>query len=152
VVLELTERTAITDYPSFREALNYYRNQGFLIAIDDAGSGYSSLQAIAELRPEIIKIDMSLVRDVDKSPTKKAILETFVDFSYKISSQVICEGIENEQELKLVTDIGCDYGQGFLLGRPGAMQPDINKPIREQIELHPVKRTVKKIYIFSLSS
>lgn len=136
VVLELTERTAITDYSRFREALNYYRNQGFLIAIDDAGSGYSSLQAIAELRPEMIKIDMSLVRDVDKSPTKKAILETFVDFSYKISSRIICEGIENKEELKVVTDIGCDYGQGFLLGRPGTMQTDINKPICEQIQLY----------------
>jgi EAL domain-containing protein (putative c-di-GMP-specific phosphodiesterase class I) len=62
VVLELTERTAIEDYCSLREALSYYRGQGFYVAIDDAGAGYSSLQAIAELQPEFVKIDMSLVR------------------------------------------------------------------------------------------
>lgn len=126
VVLEITERTGIEDYETFKEALDYYRNMGFLVAIDDAGAGYSSLQAIAELQPEFVKIDMSLVRNVDKNPTKKALLETFVDFSCKIGARIICEGIETEEELNTLAALGCHYGQGFLLGRPHA-------PLKRQI-------------------
>jgi diguanylate cyclase (GGDEF)-like protein len=126
VVLELTERTQIFDYAELRDNLSYYRQQGFMIAIDDTGSGYSSLAAIAELQPEFVKIDMSLVRDVNKSPVKKAMLETLTGFCSKINARIICEGIETEEELKALCGIGCDYGQGFLLGQPGEMNRTIN--------------------------
>ncbi len=135
VVLELTERSEIENYSNLRGALRYYRNQGFLIAIDDAGSGYSSLQAIAELNPEFVKMDMSLVRDIDKIPIKRAMMETFVDFCSKINSQIIAEGIETKEELEVLSNSGCDYGQGFLLARPGVMVPEINQPVREKVQL-----------------
>ncbi|MDD3268496.1 MAG: EAL domain-containing protein [Syntrophomonadaceae bacterium] len=135
VVLELTERNGIEDYQHFREVLQYYRRLGFMIAIDDAGAGYSSLQAIAELQPEFVKIDMSLVQGVDKNPTKKALLETFVDFSYKIGARIIGEGIETEEELITLAAMGCDYGQGFLLARPGTLNQEIQPHIREKILL-----------------
>ena len=135
VVLELTERNGIEDYQQFREVLLYYRRLGFMIAIDDAGAGYSSLQAIAELQPEFVKIDMSLVQGVDRNPTKKALLETFVDFSYKIGARIIGEGIETEEELVTLAAMGCDYGQGFLLARPGSLKQEIQPHIREKILL-----------------
>ncbi len=135
VVLELTERSEIENYANLREALRYYRNQGFLIAIDDAGAGYSSLQAIAELNPEFVKMDMSLVRDIDKIPIKRAMMETFVDFCSKINAHIIAEGIETLEELKVLSNSGCEYGQGFLLARPGPIQPEVEVEVREQIQV-----------------
>jgi len=135
VVLELTERNQVENYANLREALRYYRNQGFLIAIDDAGAGYSSLQAIAELNPEFVKMDMSLVRDIDKIPIKRAMMETFVDFCSKINAHIIAEGIETIEELRVLSNSGCEYGQGFLLASPGHMQAEVITQVREQIQV-----------------
>lgn len=135
VVLELTERSEIENYANLRQVLRYYRNQGFLIAIDDAGAGYSSLQAIAELTPEFVKMDMSLVRDIDKIPIKRAMMETFVDFCSKINSHIIAEGIEALEELEVLSNSGCEYGQGFFLARPGPMVREVRTQVREQIQL-----------------
>lgn len=118
VVFELTEREHIKDYSVFTKALEHYRNQGYLIAIDDAGAGYSSLQSIAELKPDFIKIDMSLTRDIHKNSIKQSILETFMTLSQKINSTIIAEGIENEEELNELIKIGVPYGQGYYLVRP----------------------------------
>lgn len=144
IVLELTERNAIDNYPEFREILYEYRNQGFLIAIDDAGAGYSSLQAIAELKPEFVKIDMSLVHNIDKNPTKKALLETLVDFSYKIGAKIICEGIETVEELITLAGMGCDYGQGFFIGKPGPLNTGISSDIRQNIKNNTCKYKLNK--------
>jgi len=126
VVLEITERTSINDFRSFRESLGYYRQYGFQVAVDDAGSGYSSLQAISELQPDFIKIDISLIKDIDKFPNKRALLETFLAFSEKTGSRIIAEGIETNEELACLREIGIPLGQGFLLARPGNPLPEIN--------------------------
>ncbi|MBM7867550.1 EAL domain-containing protein [Heliobacterium gestii] len=118
IVFEITERTAIHDFGSFRRTLQHYRKQGFQVAVDDAGAGYSSLQAIAELQPDYIKIDMSLVRDIDASPIKQALMETFVTFGRKIGAKIVAEGIETEKELRFLSQIGVDIGQGYFIGRP----------------------------------
>ncbi|MTV47587.1 EAL domain-containing protein [Heliobacillus mobilis] len=118
VVFEITERTAIQDFTGFRKILQHYRDQGFRVAVDDAGAGYSSLQAIAELQPDFIKIDMSLIRDIDASPVKQALLETFVTFGEKIGAKIVAEGIETEKELRLLAQMGVHIGQGYYLGRP----------------------------------
>ena len=89
VVFEITERTSIENFKAFRKSLEYYRQHGFLVAIDDAGSGYSSLQAISELQPDYIKIDLSLIRDIDKTRNKQVLVETFVTFSEKTGSLII---------------------------------------------------------------
>ncbi|KEO82114.1 GGDEF domain-containing protein [Tumebacillus flagellatus] len=119
VVFEITERHSIRDYAAFRKTLEHYRQQGYLIAVDDAGAGYSSLQSIVELCPDFIKMDMSLVRDVHNDPVKQALLEAFVTLAGKIRCKIIAEGIEREEEVKTLLALGIDYGQGFLLGRPG---------------------------------
>jgi diguanylate cyclase (GGDEF)-like protein len=120
IVFEITERHSIQDYPMFRKTLEHYRQQGYLIAVDDAGAGYSSLQSIVELCPDFIKMDMSLVRDVHHDPVKQALLEAFVTLARKIRCKIIAEGIEREEEVKTLLALGIDYGQGFLLGRPRA--------------------------------
>jgi len=118
VVFEINEGHSINDFSGFNRALEYYRNQGFLVAVDDVGSGFSCLQSIAEIRPDFIKIDMSLVRGIHNNRVKRALLETFTTFAEKISCSIIAEGIEEEDELNALADMGVHYGQGFYLGRP----------------------------------
>ena len=131
LVFEITERTAITDYASFRSSINHYRRQGFSIAIDDAGAGYSSLQSIAELHPEFIKIDRSLIQNIDQSQLKQALILSLVDFAHSIKAKVIGEGIETWAELAFLMKAGCDWGQGFLLARPSAQPPVVlNEDLR----------------------
>lgn len=123
IVLEITERTAITDFASFRHSISHYRRQGFSIAIDDAGAGYSSLQSIAELHPEYIKIDRSLIENIDQSRLKQALLASMVDFAHSIKAKVIAEGIETRAELAELIRQGADWGQGFLIARPSPNPP-----------------------------
>lgn len=133
VVFELTERSSIEDFATAKRILQHYRNQGYQIAIDDAGAGYSSLQAIAELQPDFIKVDRSLIHNVHKDKMKEMILETFVSFARKMSIRIIAEGIESWEELKKLSQMGVHFGQGYLLGRPvrelASLEPDIPQQI-----------------------
>jgi diguanylate cyclase (GGDEF)-like protein len=134
VVLEITERTSIEDFATAKRILQHYRNQGFQIAIDDAGAGYSSLQAIAELQPDFIKVDRSLIQDIHLDKMKETILETFVSFARKLSIRIIAEGIESWDELKKLSQMGVHYGQGYLLGRPGHGLAELKEGIASEIE------------------
>ncbi len=118
IVIELTERTFIEDFKAFKLSLDHYREQGFNIAIDDTGAGYSGLQSIVSLPFDFIKIDRSLVSDIDIDPVKQALLEAFIKFSRRINSRIIAEGIETREELEILIDLGVDYGQGFVIARP----------------------------------
>ncbi|WP_170270094.1 GGDEF domain-containing protein [Heliorestis acidaminivorans] len=118
IVLEITERHVINDFTHFRKIIDIYRKQGFRFAVDDAGAGYSSLQSIAELQPEYIKIDKSLIEGINNSAVKQALLDTFLSFALKINSHIIAEGIEKEEQLKWLCKAGIHLGQGYLLGRP----------------------------------
>lgn len=123
IVFEITERSSIKDFASFKKALEHYRQQGFLVAVDDAGAGYSSLQAIAELQPDFIKLDMSLIHEIDSNLTKKALLEAFVTLASKINSSLIAEGIETANELQEIKKLGISLGQGFFLAKPSTEPP-----------------------------
>jgi EAL domain-containing protein (putative c-di-GMP-specific phosphodiesterase class I) len=118
IVFEITEHEAIEDYETFRKTINHYRAQGFLIAIDDMGAGYSGLLTLVELTPDYIKLDRGLISNIDTEPSKQAMVEAMVMVAHKIGAQTIAEGIETVQELAVVSALGADYGQGFLLGRP----------------------------------
>ncbi|XID95630.1 EAL domain-containing protein [Paenibacillaceae bacterium WGS1546] len=118
VVLELTERSSIDDFEAAKKMLAHYRSQGYEIAIDDAGAGYSSLQSIVELSPDYIKVDRSLVSLADREEMKKQMLRTFVRFAKKMNIRTVAEGIERPEELRLLRALGYDYAQGYLIGRP----------------------------------
>jgi EAL domain-containing protein (putative c-di-GMP-specific phosphodiesterase class I) len=137
VVFEITERSSIEDFSTVKKILEHYRSQGYQIAIDDAGAGYSSLQAIAELQPDFIKVDRSLVQDIHLDKVKEYILESFVTFAQKLNIRIIAEGIEKLEELEKVIQLGVHFGQGFLLGRPNHLlrEPDpfVVKVIRDQM-------------------
>jgi EAL domain-containing protein (putative c-di-GMP-specific phosphodiesterase class I) len=125
VVFELTERSSIDDFEAAKKILAHYRSQGYEIAIDDAGAGYSSLQSIVELSPDYIKVDRSLVRMADKDEMKKHMLRTFVRFAKKMNIRTIAEGIERPEELRLLRAMGFDFGQGYLLGRPSEIPTSV---------------------------
>jgi len=126
VVLEITERSAIEDFSTFRDALDHYRNQGYLIALDDVGAGYSSLQSVAELHPDFLKIDRSLIQGVNADPIKWALLETFVTFSKRIGCRIIAEGVETVEEMRTVVQLGVDFIQGFFVAMPSFTRKSIN--------------------------
>ncbi len=120
IVLEITERTAISDFDSFKLIIDELKKIGFNIAIDDAGAGYSSLQAIAELKPKYLKFDMVLVRDIDKDFIKQQLLKTLIDFANKTNSIVIAEGIETRDEYDTVKALGVHCAQGYYFARPAS--------------------------------
>lgn len=118
VVIEITERTAIQDYKQFKQVLKHYTDQGYLIAIDDVGSGYSGLKTISEVRPHFLKLDMDLVRDIDRDPFKQSMVKALVDIANNTGIRLIAEGIETAEELKTLISLGVTGGQGFLLQKP----------------------------------
>nr|WP_275589142.1 EAL domain-containing protein [Paenibacillus sacheonensis] len=118
VVFEITERTSIEDFDAAKRILHHYRTQGYQIAIDDAGAGYSSLQSIVELKPDYIKLDRSLIRGIHQDGMKAHLVQTFADLAAKMDIKLIAEGIEEDEELLYIRALGVQYAQGFLLGRP----------------------------------
>lgn len=124
VVLELTEKEGILDYNQFERTIENYREQGFRIAVDDAGTGYNSLKTIVSLKPEFIKIDKSLIRDITKHPVQQHLVELLLEFSVLSKTNVIAEGIENTEELQFLKNLGVLYGQGFGLGKPASTLKD----------------------------
>lgn len=117
-VFEITERTSVKDYRNFRNLIDYYRNQGYKIALDDTGTGYSGLQTVIETYPNFIKIDMNLIRNIDKENFKRLLIKQFYEFSKLANIVIIAEGIETYNELRELIDIGIPYGQGYLLKKP----------------------------------
>ncbi|MDF2938155.1 MAG: RNase stability modulator [Paenibacillaceae bacterium] len=134
VVLELTERSSIEDFATAKLLLQHYRNQGYQIAIDDAGAGYSSLQAIAELKPDFIKVDRSLIENIHLDKMKETLLEIFVSFARKMSIRIIAEGIECWEELQKLRQLGVHYGQGYLLGYPRPGQAELPEEIVSKVK------------------
>jgi EAL domain-containing protein (putative c-di-GMP-specific phosphodiesterase class I)/GGDEF domain-containing protein len=98
VVIEITERTAIKDYPKFRERLKAFRDMGYRFAVDDAGSGYAGLGSIANLEPDFIKLDISLINAIDSNFIKQNLVETMVKFANDHGAKVIAEGVERAEE------------------------------------------------------
>jgi len=118
VVLEITEKSAIENYGVFVEALVELTRHGFSIAVDDVGAGYSGLEKIAHLNPRYLKFDRELVRNIDSSYIRREMTRALKAFADRIGSTIIAEGIERDGELQTLLELGIEYGQGFLLGRP----------------------------------
>lgn len=129
VVIELTERTAIHNHSLFVEKLNELRGLGMQIAVDDVGSGFASLDTVAEVRPDYVKIDLKLIRDIHANALKKNIVQSIIAFCRQSNIRTVAEGIEERAELQIVRDLGIDAVQGYLLGKPS---PEVNKDIFEK--------------------
>lgn len=133
IVFEITEKNSVVDIRSFKKIIDNYKDQGYRIAIDDAGSGYSGLKLITEIHPHYIKLDMHLIRDIDKDGLKYALIKTFYDFCQVTDIKLIAEGIETENELNSLIEIGIDYGQGYLIQKPAEKLADIDIRLTDHI-------------------
>jgi EAL domain-containing protein (putative c-di-GMP-specific phosphodiesterase class I) len=116
-VIEVTEHAEIGDYAAVRRAIAGL-GPTVSLAVDDAGAGFASLRHIVELAPRFLKLDISLVRHVDRDLTRQAMVAGLTQFASRAGSQVIAEGIEDAAELEMLRDLGVPLGQGYLLGRP----------------------------------
>ncbi len=123
VVLEITERATIDDVKDIQARVLRLRRLGFRIAIDDLGAGYAGLSSFAALEPEIVKLDMSLVRNVHQSAIRHRLVESMTSLCKEMSMQVVAEGIELREERESVRGSGCDLLQGYLFAKPGPPFP-----------------------------
>jgi EAL domain-containing protein (putative c-di-GMP-specific phosphodiesterase class I)/AmiR/NasT family two-component response regulator len=121
LVVELTEHDVVEDYEVLVEALDRMRTRGVRIAVDDAGAGYASLRHILIVKPELIKLDVSLVAGIDQDRNKFALGTGITSFAREAGAKVVAEGIETASQLECVAQLGVDYGQGNYLGRPGPL-------------------------------
>jgi len=124
VVLEITERASLDDIPELQTRIAHLRRLGFRVAIDDVGAGYAGLSSIANLEPEVMKIDMGLVRDIDVSSTKQKLVGAMVSLCAEMNVMVIAEGIETKMERDTLKRLGCDVMQGYFFAKPGKPFPD----------------------------
>ena len=124
IALEVSEQYAIEKYDMFVQALENFRQMGFSIAVDDIGAGYSGLETIARLKPNYLKFDMQLVRDIDKSHVKREMARALKTFADKMEepAKTIAEGIERDGERQACVELGIDFGQGYLLARPAPLE------------------------------
>lgn len=118
VILEITERASFTDIPDLAERLVALRRLRFRLALDDLGAGYGSLSALALVRPELVKLDMSLIRGIDADPVRREVVRSIGAMCKHLGTTWLCEGVETEAELRTVIECGTDLVQGYLLGRP----------------------------------
>ncbi len=132
VVLEVTEQAMVQDHDRLNFALDGLREGGLRVAVDDAGAGYAGLQQILRLRPDIIKLDMSLTRDVDHDTARASLAQALVLFADRTGAVIVAEGIEREGELLALRDLGVTRGQGWLLGRPMALASAIDRAESER--------------------
>jgi EAL domain-containing protein (putative c-di-GMP-specific phosphodiesterase class I) len=121
VTVELTEHLHVDDYEGFTAKLGPLRESGGNVAIDDFGAGYASLRHVLKVQPEWIKLDIPLTERIDENPVAHALATALVSFADDVGVGVIAEGIETEEELDALLEIGFRYGQGFYFGVPSPL-------------------------------
>lgn len=129
VIFEITEKNVIDDMVGFKTTIAHYKSQDYGIAIDDAGAGYSGLNLISDVNPNFIKLDMKLIRNIHTDNLKRALVKGMVEFSKASNIMIIAEGIETDEELETIINLGVQYGQGYYIQKPDS-------------EIHPVKPEV----------
>ncbi|MGN0496455.1 MAG: EAL domain-containing protein [Lachnospiraceae bacterium] len=133
IVIEITERNAVDNIEEFIEAIQHYKKEGYQIAIDDIGACYSGLNVVCNTHPHYLKVDIQLIRDIDKDQMKYALVKGLVEIAIYASICILAEGIETEEELETLLDLGVMYGQGYFLGRPDCNLADTRKDAKKVI-------------------
>lgn len=133
LTIELTEHAPVEDYDELLARLAPHRARGLQIAVDDAGAGYASFRHILNLAPDLIKIDMSLVRDVDRNLVKQTLVSSLLTCARAAGAELLAEGVEREEELRTLVDLGVSYVQGFLCARPAPVAVPVGAEVFAQV-------------------
>jgi EAL domain-containing protein (putative c-di-GMP-specific phosphodiesterase class I) len=141
VIVELTEHSMVDDYPRLIATSHALRRGGLRLAIDDTGSGYSSLSHILRLAPDVIKLDRDLVSGIDMDPVRRALAASLVAFARDTGAQIVAEGIETADELHVIGRLGVRYGQGYHLGHPAPIEVLVNDHQLPPAADSPLQRT-----------
>src|ERR1700761_8072006 len=128
LVIELTEQDAVFNHRLLRERLRPWIARGALVAVDDAGAGFTSLEYVADIRPDFLKLSRDMVAGVDGDPAREAVLRATAAFAREVGARVVAEGVERPEELAVCRDVEIEYGQGWLFGRPSAPWPQDPAP------------------------
>lgn len=120
IVFEVVETESIKDQKHLKKILEFYREQGFKIALDDVGEGYSSLNMIIELKPDIIKVDRNIISNINNDELKRSVYKALFNLARENGIEILAEGIETPYELATIKEIGVDYVQGYYFNRPMA--------------------------------
>jgi EAL domain-containing protein (putative c-di-GMP-specific phosphodiesterase class I) len=131
--VEITEHAHVVDYTGLREVTDRLRAAGILIMVDDAGAGFASLSHILQLCPDVIKLDITLVRGIDTDPVRQALARSLVTFAHDIGALLVAEGVETCAEHRKLRELGVGFGQGYFMARPGAL------PVADSYRLSPVR-------------
>ena len=119
VVIEVTEHAAIGDYPQFNSSVARLRFRGMRYAVDDAGAGFATFSHILSTKPDMVKLDMSLIRDIDRDLARRALLHGLLYFIEQINATAVAEGVETLEEAEALKRLGVHCAQGYYFGRPG---------------------------------
>jgi EAL domain-containing protein (putative c-di-GMP-specific phosphodiesterase class I) len=122
VLLEITEHSSVADYEEFRSRLAPLRQRGLRLAVDDAGAGYASFRHILSLQPDVIKLDISLTRDIDAHAGRRALAAAFIGFAQETGCRLVAEGVETAAELATLRALGVHEAQGYFIGRPAPLE------------------------------
>ena len=133
LVVEVTEHELASDDAQLATDLTALRARGARVAVDDAGAGYAGLQQLMRVSPDLIKLDRSLVQNIHEDPAKQALVDAFVRFGRRTGAQVVAEGIEVEEELRVLADLDVTYGQGYFLAKPGPAWPSVSPWVAEKL-------------------
>lgn len=125
IVFEVVETEHVADQAHLKKILTYYREQGYQIALDDVGEGFSNLNMLIDLKPDIIKVDRNIIHDIDKDDMKLSVYKALYDIANKNGIKILAEGLETKEELETIKKIGVDYVQGYYYAKPQA------EPIRK---------------------
>jgi EAL domain-containing protein (putative c-di-GMP-specific phosphodiesterase class I) len=120
LVIEITEHAQVDDYEALLAALTPLREAGAQLAIDDVGAGFANLRHILRLAPDIVKLDLSLTKEIARDPARRALATSLVNFADGVGASIVAEGISSNDDLESLRSLGVDYGQGFYLARPSA--------------------------------
>jgi EAL domain-containing protein (putative c-di-GMP-specific phosphodiesterase class I) len=125
IVLEVTERAALDEKAGIAERVGRLRKLGYRIAIDDLGAGYAGLTYFTQLTPDVVKIDISLVRDINKDEVKQKLVGSLARLCKELGMRVVAEGIETAGERDTCVELGCNLLQGYLFAKPGRPYPEV---------------------------
>jgi EAL domain-containing protein (putative c-di-GMP-specific phosphodiesterase class I) len=124
LIFEAAESEEVKDHAHVSRIFRDYKNRGFLTAIDDFGAGYAGLSSLTNFQPDLIKLDMSLIRGIDVDPVRKAIVSGAIQIATAIGSSIVAEGVETSEEYKMLRGLNVDLFQGYLFGKPALERLD----------------------------